>query len=199
MERDFWNNRYSEQEYAYGEDPNDFFKKEIDSLSLGKLLLPGEGEGRNAVYAAKKGWDVTALDFSISGKAKAMNLANKNSVNFEYIISNIEDFDLQENCFDLIALIFVHFPSISREKLHRLFARSLKKNGVIIVEAFSKKQINNSSGGPKDVLSLYCLEDFLKDFSDLYIEYLSEHKIQLSEGPYHKGFADVIRFKAVRK
>ncbi len=199
MEIDFWDKRYSENEYAYGIEPNKFFKQEINSLSPGKLLLPGEGEGRNAVYAAKKGWDVTALDFSISGKTKAMNLANNNGVNFEYIVSSIEDYVFPENCFDLIALIFVHFSSGSREKLHKSLIKSLKKDGVIIVEAFSKTQINNTSGGPKDVLSLYCIEDFQNDFSDLYIESLTEHKTGLSEGLYHKGAADVIRLKAINK
>ena len=66
----FWNERYSTNEYAYGTEPNEFFKSVLSKLEVGKLLLPGEGEGRNAVYAAKQGWHVTAFDTSIAGKTK---------------------------------------------------------------------------------------------------------------------------------
>ena len=61
--KEFWNERYSQEAYAYGTEPNAFFKSRIDQLSPGKLLLPAEGEGRNAVYAATKGFEVSAYDW----------------------------------------------------------------------------------------------------------------------------------------
>ena len=75
--KEFWEIRYAEKQYAYGENPNVYFKEQLDKLKPGKILLPAEGEGRNAVYAAKQGWEVMAFDLSSEGKNKAEKLAAK--------------------------------------------------------------------------------------------------------------------------
>jgi hypothetical protein len=75
-----WNERYGADEYVYGKEPNGFLKEFIDNHPPGKILLPAEGEGRNAVYAASKGWEVTAFDFSEEGKKKALKLALKKPI-----------------------------------------------------------------------------------------------------------------------
>jgi ubiquinone/menaquinone biosynthesis C-methylase UbiE len=147
----------------------------------------------------KQGWEVTAIDFSIKAKEKALKLAEENNVRIEYKISPIEKFLFPTEEYDALALIFVHFPSTIRENVHKSLIKSLKKGGIILIEAFSKSQIKNDSGGPKDLSSLYCIEDLRNDFSELSIDNLSEHHIILKEGPYHKGIADVIRFKATLK
>ena len=79
--KEFWNERYYENGYAYGEEANIFFKEELLKLKPGNILLPAEGEGRNAVFAAKQGWEVEAFDISDVGKEKAIQLARKNGVN----------------------------------------------------------------------------------------------------------------------
>lgn len=199
MEDNFWNKRYAEPDYAYGKEPNEHFKHVIDGLKPGKILLPGEGEGRNAVYAAIKGWKVTAIDLSNEGRNKALKLAAENNVDIEYIVSTFDEYNFTENEYDAIALIFVHFNQENRERIHRTITRALKNGGVLLIEAFSKSQINNNSGGPKDILSLYSIEDLRQDFQDFTIESLTENQIQLSEGIHHKGTADVIRLKAIKK
>lgn len=73
----FWNERYSQAEYVYGETPNVFFAAQLDKLSAGTIILPCEGEGRNAVYAASQGWEVKAFDASEAGQKKALLLAEK--------------------------------------------------------------------------------------------------------------------------
>lgn len=69
--KEFWNGKYSSKEYIYGTEPNEYFKSALEKYRPGTILLPGDGEGRNAVYAAKKGWQVTAFDFSNAAKEKA--------------------------------------------------------------------------------------------------------------------------------
>ena len=199
MEKKFWDERYSEEHYVYGKEPNEFFKQEIEHVKPGKLLLPGEGEGRNAVYAALKGWDVTAIDFSKQAKAKAMKMAKEKNVRINYLVSSLEEVSYKENEYNLAALIFVHFHSAVRERAHKAIVKALKTGGTILIEAFNKKQIKNNSGGPKDIDSLYSIDDFRNDFKDLKIEMLSEQHTDLSEGHYHKGPADVIRFKGVKR
>ncbi|MCE1165486.1 MAG: class I SAM-dependent methyltransferase [Bacteroidetes bacterium] len=192
-----WDKRYSESGYAYGKEPNLYFKQEIDKLKPGRLLLPGEGEGRNAVYAAALGWEVYALDASTEGKKKAEKLASERNVRINYRVGDITDAGLNNEKFDAISLIYVHFPSQQRTIVHRKLAELLKKGGVIIIEAFSKSQIKNNSSGPKDLNMLYAVDELRKDFEGLKILELSELKINLSEGIYHTGTSDIIRMKAV--
>jgi SAM-dependent methyltransferase len=193
---DFWDKRYSEPSLAYGKEPNVYFKQKIDLLQAGKLLLPGEGEGRNALYAAINGWKVTAIDSSFKAKEKALALANKKKIKIEYIVSQIEEYDFHKEKFDAAALIFVHFPPEKRKKIHEAIINSLKPGGLLIIEAFSKKQIVRNSGGPRSIEMLYDLDDLLIDFKEMNIEESYETQIDLHEGKYHRGIADVIRIFA---
>jgi len=192
---EFWNERYASEKYVYGEEPNIFFKQEIDKLNSGKLLLPGEGEGRNAVYAAKKGWKVLAYDQSKTACEKALQLAKKNDTTIEYIVTTTENFvtDIQ---FNAIGLIYVHYPSFIRKLYHDRLIRMLDDNGVVILEAFNKEQINQQSGGPPDVDMLYSKKEMESDFKELNIIYLEEKTIEFSEGHAHEGLANVIRMVA---
>ena len=122
-----WNERFSTEEYIYGKNPNKFFKKQIDKLKPGRLLLLGEGEGRNSVYAAIKGWEVDAVDFSQTAKEKALKLAKKNNANINYTISNLADFIPGKNFYDVIGLIFIHLKPDSRKVVHKRIANSFKK------------------------------------------------------------------------
>ena len=87
---DRWNERFSRPEFVYGEQPNDYFKEQIEKLPAGKILLPAEGEGRNGVHAAKLGWKVSAFDISAQGKNKALKLAEKNKVTLDYQVDEIQ-------------------------------------------------------------------------------------------------------------
>lgn len=200
----FWDERYSEEEYVYGEHPNEFFKQELDRLKPGKLLLPAEGEGRNAVYASQKGWVVTAFDQSVSGKRKAENLAQKNNVAFTYLLGTFEEMAFEPASFDAIALIFAHWPALKKSDYHKLIAEWLKPGGILILEAFSKRHLsfqekNPSVGGPKDEAMLYSIEELSQDFAGLDVLKLEEIEIELSEGNYHKGQASVVRLVARKR
>jgi cyclopropane fatty-acyl-phospholipid synthase-like methyltransferase len=194
--KEFWEKRYQYNAYAYGEEPNLFFKEQLDQLQPGKLLLPFEGEGRNAVYAASKGWEVIAFDFSEAGKKKALQLANKHGVNIDYCVSSWEAFDFQAKTYNVIALIYAHLPEEKRRLLHAKAAESLKEGGTLLLEAFTKKQLGNSSGGPQQLEALFDTDGLKKDFSDMRILSLKEETIQLNEGEFHNGKAEVIRLVA---
>jgi SAM-dependent methyltransferase len=193
MTNEFWDKRYSEEAFAYGREPNQYFKQKIDELKPGKLLLPGEGQGRNAVYTAKLGWQVTAIDLSNAAKRRALEFAKQNNVKIQYYVTPLEEFDFPENEFDAAALVFTHFPPEKRSTIHSLIIKSLKTGGKLIIEAFSKKQIGNTSGGPKDLASLYSIDELKEDFKNLKIIESTETQVELDEGPYHQGKADVIR------
>lgn len=190
----FWNDRYAEKEFAYGTLPNEFLKEQLEKLPSGKILFVCEGEGRNAVYAAKQNWNVEAFDLSEEGKRKAHLLAEQNTVTLNYQIQDATTIEYPVNSFDVVALIYAHFPETIRKSVHQKIVRWLKPNGLVIIEAFNPNQLNNASGGPKDASMLYTKELLQNDFNDLDIQQLSTDVIQLNEGKYHIGKADVIRF-----
>jgi ubiquinone/menaquinone biosynthesis C-methylase UbiE len=197
--KEFWNERYRAEEYAYGEEPNAYFKTQLMKLKPGKILLPAEGEGRNACFAAKQGWDVYAFDLSEQGKNKALKLAQKNNVSINYEVCTLEEISFGKNSFDAIALIYAHFPAADRFAYHRKLTEYLKKDGTIIVEAFNKKHgafqmINPTAGGPRNAEMLYSDEELESDFAEFNIIELIEQETELSEGIGHLGKAAIIRF-----
>ena len=202
---DFWNNRYKEKDFAYGKNPNVYFKNTIDKLSLeGTLLLPAEGEGRNAVYAAKKGLNVVAFDISEEGKNKAMELANSEHVEIDYKVGELKQLNLKKNSFDALALIYAHFPANEKEKLHKDLAELIKPNGYLILEGFSVNNLelrekNPKVGGPANREMLYSKQEITDTFTDFEIIELEETLIELNEGSFHNGLASVIRFTGKKK
>lgn len=190
--KDFWNDRYADAQFAYGTEPNTFFAEQINTLTPGKLLLPAEGEGRNAVYAASLGWEVHAFDYSKQGQEKALALAQKNGVDIHYHIMDFATFQCDDN-YDAIGLIYAHMPSELRKNVHHKLAASLNPNGRIILEAFHKNQLGRKSGGPKNEDMLYTKSDLKNDFASLNIDYLEKEKVYLDEGNFHYGEAVVVR------
>ncbi len=194
-----WNARYTSEDFVYGKEPNEFFKEELDKLSPGKLLLPAEGEGRNAVYAAKAGWDVTCFDWSEEGKRKADRLAAEAGVKINYEVSEISGFPYHEHTYDAVGLVFVHLPEEEREELHNNVVKSLKPGGSLVFIAYDKTQLGKNSGGPKDPGLLYSLEQIVEDFIELDFSVFAKETVELMEGDLHKGEADVIKFSGVKK
>jgi 2-polyprenyl-3-methyl-5-hydroxy-6-metoxy-1,4-benzoquinol methylase len=199
-----WNDRFSHKEYAYGIEPNNYLKEQLEKLSPGRMLFPAEGEGRNAVFAAKLGWEVSAFDISDEGRNKALLLAEANNVSIDYKVGKLEALQYSEEQFDVIALIYAHFPADIKSTYHKMLNQYLRKGGTVIFEAFSKKHIvyqqqNEKVGGPKDLGSLFSIEEVKADFAGYTFIELEEKEIELNEGLYHNGKGSVIRFVAVKE
>jgi SAM-dependent methyltransferase len=194
-----WNERYRSEDFAYGIEPNNYLKEQLLKQRPGKILFPAEGEGRNAVYAAQHGWDVSAFDISSEGRKKALRLAEENKVEIDYQVGELESLNYFVNQFDVIALIYAHFPAGIKSKIHKKLDSLLRKGGVVIFEAFSKKHIeyiarNMDVGGPNDSAVLFSLDELRSDFSNYEVIELEEKEIELKEGAFHNGIGSVIRF-----
>lgn len=197
--KELWNKRYKSEEYVYGTDPNMFFAERISNLEPGKLLLPAEGEGRNAIYAAKLGWDVFAFDISVEGQRKANKLAKINNVDIEYKVAEITDLDLDIESFDVAALISAHFPPHLRKQYHYETGNLVRPGGLVILEGFSKNNLeiresNPEIGGPNRIEILFSKEEIKNDFANFRVEQLEEVETELNEGSLHNGDAKVIRY-----
>lgn len=196
---DRWNERYGNEAFAYGTEPNEFLRHQLKKLNPGKILFPAEGEGRNAVFAAQSGWEVSAFDISIEGKKKATQLSEKVGVKIDYHVGELESLNFNLSEFDALALIYAHFPADIKSKYHQILDKYVKKGGFVIFEAFSKKHIDYVTkderiGGPKDLGMLFSIEEIKTDFQNYEIIELTEMEVELKEGLYHNGIGSVIRF-----
>ncbi len=191
-----WDERYQSNVYQYGINPNDFFAEQIAQLPVGRILIPAAGEGRDAVYAAKLGWEVYAFDLSEQGQAKAMKLAREQHVQLHYVCSDATKVQFPHESFDVIMSTYFHTPPEIRAQVHAQFVKWLKPGATLLVEGFNKRQLAHSSGGPKNMEWLFDTSTLASDFNTLAIQLNQEIKRTLNEGPLHQGLAEVIQFKA---
>lgn len=195
-----WDERFAEEGFAYETEPNDFLKAQVQRLPKGgKILCVAEGEGRNALFLLKQGFEVTAIDLSLVGAAKAKKRAVENGFDLDYRIAHLKDFDYGFKQWDGVVSIFCHPPVVWRSTFHQLVSRSIKPNGVLLVEGYSKAQLKFKTGGPKDVSQLFEVEEFKRDFSDYNHLHLTGIEREIHEGKYHKGLSSVIQFVAVKR
>jgi SAM-dependent methyltransferase len=194
-----WDERYQDHEFAYGKEPNLFFKEWLRKFKPGSILMPADGEGRNGVFAAQAGWKVTSFDLSVQGQSKALQLAKENGVTLKYIVGDLEQLHFEREEFDVIGLIYAHFSTEDKSLFHRKLNEYLRPEGIVILEAFSKNhlhfnELNPRVGGPKDIDMLYSKSEILADFENYEVLMLEEEEILLDEGKYHIGKGSVIRF-----
>jgi len=194
-----WNQRYSAEAFVYGREPNRFFASSLEPLEPGRILLPGEGEGRNAVYAAGQGWKVDAFDQSSVGAEKAKRLAGEMGVQINYKACGLEDYSFEEGIYDVVGLVYFHAPTPVRKLLHQKVLEALKPGGMLILEGFHSSQLGRDSGGPQSLELLFTRELLLEDFSSLELELMEECEEDLNEGLFHGGLAKLVRFRGIKK
>jgi len=192
--KEFWDARYDTDQFVYGTEPNRFLAEELVKLQPGRILLPGEGEGRNALFAASIGWSVDAMDQSRTAAKKALQLANDKNLNINYMVSAIETFTFKKELYDVVAPVFVHLAPTLRNLFHARIVDALRPGGKIILEAFHKSQLGRSSGGPQSEAMLYDRKMLLEDFSSLEVVQMQELVTELNEGIFHRGRAHVLRY-----
>jgi SAM-dependent methyltransferase len=202
--KNMWEERYKEKEFVYGKDPNLFFNEWLQKFESGSILMPADGEGRNGVFAAQLGWEVTSFDLSEEGKSKALELAKENNVTLEYIVGDLEQLSFKKESFDAIGLIYAHFAAEKKSFLHKKLNEYLKPGGIIIFEAFSKSHLSYNEhdpkvGGPTVIDMLFSIIEIGADFENYDTLLLEEKEIILKEGKYHIGKGSVIRFVGRKK
>lgn len=199
-----WDERYANEQYAYGEEPNVYLKEKLELLKPGKILFPADGEGRNSVYAARIGWEAHAFDQSIEGRSKALSLAAKSGVKIDYQVGEFQSLAFEDSAYEAIALIYAHFSGDQKSNYHQRLISYLKPGGYIIFEAFSKGHLAYNSqnprvGGPKDLSMLFSMEEIKSDFAGFDVLELQDQEVELNEGLFHVGTGMVIRFLGRRR
>lgn len=195
---DFWNARYSEEGSAYGERASRLLLGFQDLLQPGqRALVPACGEGRDAVFLAQCGLDVTAIDMSATGLARTAELAAKHGVSVTCVEADLSKWDWPETAFDCVAAMFAHMPPGFRPVLHAKFLTALKPGGHIFLEGFLPEQAayqkSHNSGGPREPAMLFDPDTIRADFSEAEAVSFLTGIETLTEGVYHNGPAALLR------
>lgn len=193
---EMWNERYAQDAFVYGEEPNIFLKDQLERFKVGKFLFSAEGEGRNAVYAATLGIEAFAFDISEEGKNKALQLANKYGVEIDYQVKDALQYPIVPYSMDGLVIIFNHFSKADQSTIFEHLLRCVKPGGKVIFQCFSEGHIDyrnkSNVGGPGEVDFLYNLKDVQSYFQSFKTLELKEHEVLLKEGAYHDGLGLVI-------
>lgn len=193
-----WNERFSESGFAYGTDPNDFLVSVADQIPRGKVLCLAEGEGRNAVYLAGLGHEVTAVDASTVGLTKAEALADERGVAIETVVADLADYEIEAGAWQGIVSIFCHLPPVLRAALHEKCLRGLAPGGVFVLEGFTPRQLELGTGGPRTRELLMELSIVRQELPGLRFEIARELERDVIEGKYHRGRAAVLQILATK-
>lgn len=197
-ERNVWEARYGGPDFIFGKEPNHFLASCRTLLpNSGKALAIADGEGRNGVWLAEQGLDVVALDFSEAAQVKAASLAKERGVELALIRADVEAWDYPANAFDVVIDIFTQFsaPAGRAAKWRGVF-RTLKPNGLVIVQGYTPRQLEYGTGGPKMVENLYTREMLQEAFSTFRDVIITEEERDLHEGSAHSGMSAVIGLTA---
>lgn len=193
-----WDKRYDMPEYAYGTQPNDFLRENSYQLPKGKILSLAEGEGRNAVFLATQGYQVTAVDSSQVGLDKARRLADQHHVNIECVLADLVDYDMGIEQWHGIIAIFCPLPSSIRKPIYQKMISSLKPEGVFLSEAYRPEQINYGTGGGDDIDTMQSKQSLIQELTGLQFQHLAEIEREVIEGIYHTGNAAVVQAIGVK-
>jgi SAM-dependent methyltransferase len=193
-----WNECYREPGFAYGTAPNEFLVSVVDRIPQGKILSLAEGEGRNAVYLASLGYQVTGVDGSEVGLRKAVELATGRGVAITTIHADLSEFEIEQEQWDGIIACYCHVPSAIRIPLHRAAVRGLKTGGVFVLEAFSKEELAYGTGGPQSLDMLMFLDDLKRELAGLEIIHAVKMERDIREGRGHTGLSSVVQILAVK-
>lgn len=191
-----WDERYDRPDYVYGTEPNDFLHQSLEAIPNrpgAKVLCLAEGEGRNAVFLAQNGCEVTAVDLSAVGLEKARALALQNGVSIETEVANLAEYDLGESKWDAVISIWCHVPAQLRVNLHQRVEKALKPGGVLVLESYHPDQLHFGTGGPPTADMMMSMDSLKAELANLEHHHLCETERHVSEGEFHFGQSAVVQ------
>ena len=195
-----WDARFAAAEYVFGTEPNAFLAGEVGRLRPGwKALVLADGEGRNGVWLARQGLDVTTVDFSPEGVAKARRLAERFGITIRTVIADLYHWAWPETAFDVVVGVFMQvFGPPERATFFARMMRALKPGGLLLLQGYRPEQIAYGTGGPPTPENLYTEEILRASFGDFSILALRAHDSVIHEGAGHNGMSALIDLVAVR-
>lgn len=192
----FWDERYGQEGFAYGTDPNEFLVAQVRRIPHGRVLCLAEGEGRNAVFLAKLGYEVHAVDLSRVGLQKAQALAARHGVSITTEVADLGVLELRHGYWQGIVSIFAHMPPAARKALHARVVGALSPGGAFVLEAYTPRQREiGGIGGPSEQQAdlFMSLASLQTELAGLEFEHAQELDRDVNEGRFHRGRGAVVQ------
>lgn len=195
----FWDARFAAEHYVYGTAPNDFLAAEAARIPAGGAVLSlGEGEGRNATFLAGRGHAVTCVDASIEGLRKTERLAAARGVRLTLVHADLADYAPAPGAFAGVISIYCHLPPAVRRLALARAAAALAPGGVLLLEAYTPRQLRHGTGGPRDEALLVEPAALREELGGLELAVLRELERDVHEGVFHHGRSAVVQAVAVK-
>ncbi len=188
-----WEQRFAGETYLYGTEANQFLRVSLPALPKGTAMCLAEGEGRNAVFLAESGYEVSSVDLTQTGVDKTKRLAKDRGVTVDAAVGDLADFELGRERWDLVVSIFAHVPPDVRRSLHRRVVDSLKPGGVLLLEAYTPDQVGRGTGGPQNTELTMTLNGLRAELAPLEFLHAEELDRDVLEGTGHTGRGAVVQ------
>jgi SAM-dependent methyltransferase len=163
MNSEAWDRRYADRELVWTSQPNRFLVAEAATLAPGRALDVGCGEGRNAVWLAERGWEVTGVDFSEVGLDKARGLAQARGVQGRWVPANLLEYTPEPRAFELVLVFYLQVPAEDRRTIVRTVAEAVAPGGLFLLVAHDSSNLEHGHGGPQNPAVLYTAADVAGD------------------------------------
>lgn len=190
-----WDARFAAtDDFIFGTQPNAFMVSQAHLFKPGmKVLAVADGEGRNGVWLAQQGLQVTAVDGSHVALEKAQRLAQQRGVTLDFVCADLVTWDWGSNVYDAIVAIFIQFagPRL-RPKLFQRANQALKPGGVFLLQGYHTKQLQYKTGGPSSIENLYTEPQLRAELAHMDIVHFERYDAELNEGAGHKGMSALI-------
>jgi SAM-dependent methyltransferase len=170
MEREDWNRKHGEGALLFGAEPNRFLVAEVAELSPGRALDLACGSGRNAVWLAARGWQVTGVDFSDVALGQARALAAEREVEVEWLEGDLLEWEPADRAYDLVVVLYLQVPAAERRRILARAAAAVAPGGTLLVVGHDLENLNGGHGGPKDPRVLFTADEVATDLDGLEIE-----------------------------
>ncbi len=194
-----WDARYASPDFVYGTEPNDFLASVASHIPKGRVLSIADGEGRNGVYLATLGHDVTSIDASPVGLAKAQRLAGARGVHITTTVADLAEYPIAPGAWEGIVSIFCHLPAPLRQAVHTQVVRGLAPGGVYVMESYSVDQLRHGTGGPSSADLLLTLKLARAELPGLEFLHAAELERDVQEGACHSGRSAVVQVLARKR
>jgi 2-polyprenyl-3-methyl-5-hydroxy-6-metoxy-1,4-benzoquinol methylase len=192
--KSMWDERYAQDDYLFGTEPNAFLVSQRELLKPGmSCLAVADGEGRNGVWLAQQGLHVLSVEASAVALDKAKKLAQQRGVAIDFEQADLAQWQWGESRFDVVAAIFIQVaPPPLREQMFAGIRRCLKPGGLLLLQGYTPRQLEYKTGGPPAAENMYTEALLRNAFGDMEIMHLREHDDHIGEGTGHSGMSALI-------